>query len=496
MNRSLTGLVLVGILAVPLIGAGRVLQQATDKPRPGVPTLVSVMSGPSGEVRDGRYFIHAPRTRFRVPEDTKVVVHFEWVGAPGAYTLSGTWRGPNNTSTTSEFAYTARDKRFAAYWELPLSPQMPLGDWTLEARIDGVLAGSHQFQVLGMDAEPAPTVAPRRLPLERREAYARALAVTARVEAIAADGTRLDEGAAALLDGDLVLTSFSRVNNAVRVRVTAGSGPAVETGETVAFNRRQDWVLFRVPGIRATAAAGRAAASPQPGDVCYSVNVSPDGAVTAAAAEIAGATRHPVAGERLLLSFFAGLGSPGAPVLDEFGDIVGVVATGMLPGIPDHQLAVFRPGAVHTPVVPIGLVPGPDSPLAPTPLSSLAERGLYTPPVTASRHVMSAGFATGMLGSGPSIRPIDQRTRFSAQDATVTVFVNWLAVESFKSSTILRLYDIDNRPRGEAKAVKLTPKKGDIVVSSWQLPRPPAGTYRADVLLGTEIAWRGYFVVE
>ncbi len=495
MPRSLAGLSLLGILVSYLVGAGAPLQAAEQR-QAAVPTLVTVMSGPSGEVRDGRYYIHAPRTRFRVPEDTKVVVHFEWVGAPGTYKLSGTWRGPNNTSTTSEFEYTARDKRFAAYWELPLSPQMPLGDWTLEARIDGVLAGSHQFQVLGMDADPAPPVAPRRLPLERRDAYSRALALTARVEAVAADGSRLDEGAGTLLDGDLVVTSFSRVNNAARVRITAGKGPATEIGEAVAFNRRQDWILFRVPGIAAAASPVRAIGPPQPGDACYSANVSSDGAVTAAAGEVAGATRHAVAGERVLLSFVAGFGSPGAPVVDEFGDIAGMVAAGMLPGVPDHLLTAFRPGAVHTPVVPIGLVPGPDSPLSPTPLSALAERGLFTPPVTATRHVMSGGFATGMLGSGASIRPIDQRTHFSAQDPTITVFVNWLAAESFKSTTVLRLYDIDNRPRGEAKVVKLTPKKGDVVVSSWQMQRPPAGVYRADVLLGTDIAWRGYFVVE
>lgn len=483
------------MLVVPVIATGSAFQQTTGTPGPAAPTLVSVMSGPSGEERDGRYFIHAPRTRFRVPEDAKVVVHFEWVGTPGTYRLSGTWRGPNNTSTTSEFVYTAREKRFAAYWELPLSAQVPIGDWAIEARIDGVLAGSHQFQVLGMDAEPAPATASRRLPLERREAYKRALALTASVEAIGGDGARLDVGAATLLDRDMVLTAFSRVNNAARLRVTVGTGPTMETTDTLAFNRRQDWVLLRVPGIGASAAPARAAALPQAGDLCYSVSVSVDGAVTTAAGEVAGTTRHPVAGERLLLSFFAGLGSPGAPVLDEFGDIVGMIATGMQPGVPD-QSTVFRPGAIHTPVVPISLVPNPDAPLSLTPLAAFTERGLFTPPVTASRHVMSAGFATGMLGTGASLRPIDQRTQFSIQDATITVFVNWLAVESFKSSTVLRLYDIDNRPRGEAKALKLSLKKGDIVVSSWQLPRPASGTYRADVILGREIAWRGFFVVE
>ena len=142
-------------------------------------------------MRSARYVILDPRTEFFVPEDTQIVISFEWLGPAGQHRLSGTWRGPRGTTTTTEIDYTAVDRQFGAYWTLKLPPSVPAGPWRLEATMDGQPAGVHEFTISEGTGGPAAAAAARRMPLSRQELYQRAAASLVTVEGFDAAGIRL-----------------------------------------------------------------------------------------------------------------------------------------------------------------------------------------------------------------------------------------------------------------------------------------------------------------
>jgi hypothetical protein len=451
-------------------------------------------SGSKGELKGGRYRVLDPRTVFRVPEDTTIIVHFEWTGPRGPHHFAGTWRGPNNSSSTTEFDYVAQDSRFSAYWELTVPGSIPKGQWTLEARIDGAPAGVHGFEITGMDAAAPVAGPPARAPLTRQEAFARALAAAVRIEAFDAGGSRLALAAGVILDEATVATSLTAVNGAARVRIYGAGGLLAEVQEAIGWNRREDWMLFRVP-LESADTVARAREPVQAGDGCFSVSSGAEGMLAAAHGELVGLNEYENAGPRISVSFFGAPGAPGAPVINEFGDGIGMVTAGLLPGARGFSMTALAldGSAPHSLVVPFERL-GPAG--QPTPLSVLAQRGVFIPPVTHGRQVMSGGFASAVKQAGAATQPIDQRLEFLRTDKAVTVFVSWSPAERFKGVSVLRLFDMDNRLLAETKPAKLNMRPGDLKMSAWQFTTPAPGTYRADVLLGADIAWRGYFKVK
>jgi hypothetical protein len=133
---------------------------------------------------------------------------------------------------------------------------------------------------------------------------------------------------------------------------------------------------------------------------------------------------------------------------------------------------------------------------SPTLLTVLGERGLFTPPVTLGRHVLSGGFATSVPARGQSTQPVDQRYEFVPSDKTMTVFVTWNPVDRLKGAATIRMYDLDNRALGESKPSKLSLRTGQMMMSTWGINVPAPGVYRVDALVDGVIAWRGHFRVK
>jgi hypothetical protein len=130
-------------------------------------------------------------------------------------------------------------------------------------------------------------------------------------------------------------------------------------------------------------------------------------------------------------------------------------------------------------------------------LADLTAKGVFTPRVAMGRHVLSGGFATKILRDGGRTQPVDQKTEFSAQDPSMTVFVTWDPKERIKTVITLRIFDQDNRLLAETKPTKATLRVGSLPFTTWELKVPPvAGIYRADVVLGSDVAWRGFFRVD
>ena len=112
--------------------------------------MLKISAGPAGREADGAFRLTEERTIFGRESDREVIVLFEWDGMPGAHKLVAQWRSPDgNLGSTSVVDYLAKERRFAAYWRLPLSPVMPLGTWSIETTVDGQPAGRLTFEIKG-----------------------------------------------------------------------------------------------------------------------------------------------------------------------------------------------------------------------------------------------------------------------------------------------------------------------------------------------------------
>jgi hypothetical protein len=497
-NRGLTHFLLVVLAGLALCPerAAQASQAAAPAPAPAVRVL-STASGTQGAAHNGQYVILDPRTTFRIPADTKVVVSFQWLGVPGKHQLAGAWKGPGGLSVNSAFEYVAQNREFSAYWTLPLTADVPLGPWTFEAQVDGQPAGTHAFEIVGgTGSAPPGTAAAVAVPLTRQEMLARALATMLTVEGLDTTGRPLTKGPGTLLDATTVATSFALVNGAQRLRVSTPKGVALELTEVLAFDRRRDWALLRVIGVGAPPST-RARSAEVVGNGCATLGLTADGAYSVTSCEIVGVNQYPQVGERLSISLINGNATPGAPVINDYGEIVGVVSQGLFPGSDRIQTLamsqMFAP--LQTLVIPVGvLVPADGS--TPVTLAELAIRGVFTPPVVHSRHILSGGFTSKVMRDGARTQPIDQRTEFSLQDKTIAVFVTWDPKEILKGVIVLRILDQDNKVLAETKPQKAALKPGSLTMSTWEFGVPTAeGVYRTDVLFGPDVAWRGFFRV-
>jgi hypothetical protein len=75
--------------------------------------------------------------------------------------------------------------------------------------------------------------------------------------------------------------------------------------------------------------------------------------------------------------------------------------------------------------------------------------------------------------------------------------VHFTNSENLKSTTVLKLYDLDNHSLATSKVEKLNVSRGERSERMWQLPIAtlPAGIYRVDVEIGDAVAWRQFFKV-
>ena len=79
------------------------------------------------------------------------------------------------------------------------------------------------------------------------------------------------------------------------------------------------------------------------------------------------------------------------------------------------------------------------------------------------------------------------------RDKAFGVFVMWSPKERLRGLMTVRLFDDDNLIVFESKPSKVDFRRDQTLTSSWSLPiLAKAGTYRADVLLGTTPIWRGF----
>jgi hypothetical protein len=243
----------------------------------------------------------------------------------------------------------------------------------------------------------------------------RSLAAAVNVEGLDAAGRVLERGPGTLLNDHAVVTAFRVINGAVRIRVKAASGASAEITDLLAYDRHRDWALLKATGLSTAETLLKSADPPPIGSACATLNAVSDGGFSVTSAEVVGVNDYPGTGRRLSISLLNGGATPGAPVVNEYGELIGVVSEGLNPGV---DTVVVRMGSL-TDLPPTLVIPATafaNINGTPMTLADLAGKGVFTPRVVMARHVLSGGFASKILRDGGRTQPVDQKTEFSAQD--------------------------------------------------------------------------------
>ena len=462
--------------------------------------VVRTVSGSKGSVDGGRFVMDDPRTIFYLPQDKQVIVYFEWEGPLGTHKFEGYWKNPEGkVSAISEFSFEAKDKRFGGYWSLALSETMATGVWTLEARVDGEVTGTHAFQVISAQKPPDAPPPPRMLPAA--EIYKLAVDTSVFIERLDSEGKRYSAGLGFFIGDNIIATAFEVIDGASSLQITLPGGQKARCDSVLAWNRKQDWAVLEVPAQGAPHLE-RAEKSSGVGDRLFYLDSSSEGARTIVDVDVIGLQEYPGAGQRMVLSGAGSSGAVGGASINEYGKVTGVLGGALYPGISAmlsrrfsisagvYELGGGMRGSFS---VPIGMVSLATSNR--TSLGDLMRSGQFTPLLAQEDETLTGVFCKQVDRKTPYGRPIGEATIFHMGDKELYLYLSLDPKRKRKADSAVELYDLENHPLERTKPNKLQLELGKIVAMDWKLPinslRP--GIYRADVTFDGTPVWRGYF---
>jgi hypothetical protein len=453
--------------------------------------VLRIVSGPHGDVRNGEFVLDEQRTQFDPAKDKEVVVYFQWQGPPGAHRMIAQWKSPDGaSSTTSPIDYVARDRRFGAYWRMPLTPSAATGQWAIEATVDGQPGGRFSFE-LTPAAGGAPVAIVKRLPTAN-ELFSRISAVFVVLERSTAKGLRLDPAAAYMGGHGRLFTSVAALDGADTITAILPDGRRQPITNVIAINRSQDWAIVSGGADQDVDQAIAADASVRIGDRVFSLEASGTAARVLMDGQISGRAGALASGPRFIMTAAGNASPPGEPVFNEFGELIGIVGGTLVAGTYDlSELLRFRAELRGSPVVPIALFRASlDAPA--TPISDMRARGDLLAAVDGSQNVGAGGFARG-ISKTSSLVPVDERREFSSKDKEFIVFITWRPQTRLKGMSTLRLYDESNRLVVDSKPTKIDIGADRLMLSNWKMSIPERpGVYRADVMIDGVPIWRGF----
>jgi S1-C subfamily serine protease len=455
--------------------------------------MVRSVAGTKGEPHGGSFVMADPRNTFFVPDDRQIIVYFEWEAPRGNHHCEGMLRGPNGQlAVMSSFDYPATEARFGGFWTIPLLENTTAGMWTFESRVDGESAGTLSFEIVSAK-RPADLVKEKaEIPLTSAEIYARAVAASVFVEKLDSKGQPFDAGSGFFIDDGLFVTAFRAIDGSHSLRIRLPGGKYLQLDSLVAWNRRQDWALLKIDAGKSAKLLKATDASVSIGDHCYWLDAKADGGRVISDGQIVGKDDHPGWGERLSISGPFNSIARGGPVLNEQGAVLGLLG-GALPEI--QRRSVGDTFTLTSNVVPIRLV-GSASTTVPTPIQTLWTTNQFTIPVTALRDVSFGMITQGKPQKSKGLRPKEMKLDFTPRDEFASVLIAFQGIESWKSTVQMQVYDVDNHLVNHSDPIKINLRSGETQERIWTFPLTmQPGLYRADVMVGEEVAWREYFRV-
>ena len=471
--------------------------------------VIRSVSGSEGSTQNGTYLIRDPRTTFYLPQDHHVVVYFEWEGPIGLHHCEGMWKGPEGKTTAlSSFDYDAKQTRFGGYWEMLIGDTTQPGLWTFEARVDGEVTGTHTFQIIAGDVPVPVSAQPPRLALSSAEIYQQAIAATVSIDSLDGERHELNTGSGFLIGNGLVLTAFQVIDGAASLRVVLPDLHPVEVRDVLTWNRRQDWAILRVPGVGDSKLPLAKTDSWAIGDHCYFLDTAASGGRVIVSANIVGYNTYPGAGERLNLAHAATAPGIGTALLNDYGEVLGILGGGLIPGVQSikalrysYSWNILSTTATsgRTLATPLALVPIPAPDARPTSLADMVRTGQFLPPLVGREDIISADMARDIRRQSGVPSVVDQKFEFAHSDghAVILVTLNPQQKQKHKGTATLRIYNLDNQLLTESPPAKvdLTPAKLVFWTGQIEISKLPSAIYRLDVVTDGAPIWRTFFQV-
>ncbi len=467
--------------------------------------MLKVQSGPSGKVEGSKFLFDQVRSNFEFPKDQELIVYFEWSGPAGKHSLSGVWKDPSGKPVQiSDIAMETTGEPFSAYWTFRVVADMTPGVWELEARINGVPAGSHAFHLSipapTPSAPPAPKTEFKRPVPTLDELFARRTSLVW-IDRLDEAGRRVDRATGFVSAANQVTTAFQAIDGSDGIEVEFATGKRLRVTSVAAVSRMQDWAVLHadtgtIPPLKAAAAY----VTPI-GERLLVFNVE-NGARTIGGVDYTGKDNRPEFGGRILISPSPTLESAGGPLMDKYGDVTGVLGGSLTPGsrVTGRALSVspglfnkLRSGVLATPIHDI---PSPIQVSGET-FDALLARGILTPGLRLHPNVRYGGTAGRARKKDENFAENDL-SEFSRRDETVVVFAQLEEIVKAKNAVIrAEVYDAQNRRRVNVPAAKV--KWAGKIPVRWSASFSPAqlvpGVHRVDLLLDGQVVWRTFFEI-
>jgi hypothetical protein len=295
---------------------------------------------------------------------------------------------------------------------------MPTGTWSIEATVDGQPAGRFNFEVTDTKVARAPI----KQSLTQPAIYDRLSRMFVAIERFSAAGRKLDSCSGLQGSHGRIYTTMGAVDDVDRLRAILPDGSARDLHTLIAWDRRGDWAVLEGGPTDTTAPLTFAPPeSVRIGDRYFSIEGSVTGRVLSELQITGQRGGNATGGAGSLATFIDDFGTPGAPVVNEYGELVGIVGTA-LPGATRLPMTMrFRAELKGAPIVPIGLFQLRDD-AAGMAISDLRERGDLIAALAGEQNVLSGGFAREIARTN-TVAPSDQREEFSAWEKKLVTFV-------------------------------------------------------------------------
>ncbi len=476
-----------GLLVVLLLGAVPTAQQLAPV------KVLKISAGPAGAESKGVFALTEERSVFSRATDREVLVFFQWEDVPGPHKLVAQWRSSDGgTTATSAIDYHASDKRFGAYWRVPVTADMPLGIWTIETTMDGRPAGRYTFEITGASVEAAVT----RRPLTHDELYDRLNRLFVVLRRGTADGRELEPAGGFLPAPQTgrIYTVMPAIDASETLRAVTSDGTTQQITTLVAWNRRQQWAVVQGPPAAGEPLRAAAYEKAKIGSQCFSIEGTATGIRVLIGGTLSGQASTP-GRQVLIVTFPRAFGMPGAPVVDEHGDLLGIVGTG-LPGDPRpvDNVAEARGALNGAPIIPFTATNASTAAQG-SDLAALRAAGDLMPALAGANPISSGGFTRSSLKRGDATAA-EMVKEFSLRDQTIGVLVTWSPSGRVRGNAVLRVIDAENKIVAMSQPRKVNFNKGDFARSSWDLPMLKVpGIYRVEVAVDALTFWRGFFQI-
>jgi hypothetical protein len=464
------------------------------------PQLIRSLSGPAGRVAGPKFIFDEIRNRFVYPQDKNLTVYFEWEAPPGLHVLTGSWRQPDGriASISSDVKVETKSNLLNCYWIFTITPDLPNGIWTLEVRIDGRPAGSHPFEIAGIEVPKQNAAAPE--PPKQPsvdEIYKATSPSVVWIYKLDEEGRRVDTSSGFIFAPGRIATAFQSIDSASRLEVEFANGRKVIIDSVLAFSRVADWALLAVDTGSLPAIAHGKPQDVAVGERLIVFNVEANARVIGGV-DIAGRRTIKEFGERIQISPPLVLEAAGGPLLDLFGRVVAIVGGSLTPGSRFGARAVnlspslytsFNGANAATPILPVFDILAGDSKT----LEALTKDGSLTVPIVAIPELGYGGTSAELQKHFTDPMP-KEVTDFSTRDPQICVTTLWLRrAKRSKGQVSATIYDVMNHPRVKVEPKKVTMFESPVRVSFTFAPASlPPGLYRIDVNWDDQPVWRTF----